>query len=160
MKATPENIMYFLNKHHELSDDDRQELAVQLWSKSEQYDDSRAKLTTWVGAAVKNYLISKKRKKKTMSDLTISLSIFDRENDEGRPINNLIGDSLASEQLSAEEAMIYLEEKEKALTELKSRLTNRELDVLQLVLDGTYDAKKANDRVIFHRIMKKITEKN
>ena len=159
MKATPENIMYFLNKHHELSDDDRQELAIQLWSKSEQYDDSIAKLTTWVAASVKNYLISKNRRKKTISDLTISLSLFDRENDEGRPINNLIGDSLASGELSTEDELIYREEKEKALTELKSRLTNRELDVLQLVLDGTYDAKNANDRVIFHRIMKKITEK-
>jgi hypothetical protein len=159
MKATPEIILKCLSRHHELTEDDRQDLAVQLWSKSHQYDESIATVSAWVSASVKNYLISKSRQKKKVNDLTIPISFFETTNSENNHINNAVSDLLASEELSPDEQLITSENREVSLNRLKMTLNQSEMEFVQDILDGKVNfssQENSTNRVRFKRLLEKI----
>lgn len=160
---TPEELYKQISYRHQLTDDDKQELAIQLWEKRHQFNPDIATLSAWVTAAASNFWISKKRKeKKDMNSLTIPFSFFDGENEDGREINNTISDLLASDELSPEYELIALENKE-MLSEAIKKLSNDHREVINEYLDGTYDGTCPTNRSKFYRakeqLLKIISEK-
>lgn len=159
---SPEELYRQIN-FHELTDDDKQELAIQLWEKRHQYNPAIASLSAWVTAAARNFWISKKRKEKNdVNSLTIPLSHFDITNDENKQTNNYVADFLASDELSPEEQLITSENSE-TLSEAIKKLSNDHREVIYEYIDGTYDGTCPTNRSKFHRskeqLLKILSEK-
>lgn len=114
------NKIYKCLKYHHLSDDDMQDIAIQIWSARDSYDEEKGTLGTWVSRIVKNYLISKKRsKKQKFIDLQVPLSNFERE-DENGIISSSVDSYIVSKEQSGLNNMIYQEFEDKLLEEIKS----------------------------------------
>lgn len=155
---SPEELYRQIN-FHELTDDDKQELAIQLWEKRHQYNPEIASLSAWVTAAARNFWISKKRKEKNdVNSLTIPLSHFDRTNDENKQTNNYVADFLACDELSPLEWMIDMHDKKKALQNALNKLTKKEQDMVKGILAGSFKFKNSSDRTRFKRMLDKIKQ--
>lgn len=153
---SPEELYRQIRFRHQLTDDDKQELAIKLWEKREQYNPEIATLSAWVTAAAINYSIDKKRKEKNdLNSLTIPLSHFDGINEDGREINNTAIDFLSSYELSPEEQLIASENGE-ALLEAIKKLSSDHIEVICEYLDGTYDGTCPTNRSKFHRAKKQL----
>jgi DNA-directed RNA polymerase specialized sigma24 family protein len=152
---TPEQIYNQLAFNHQLTDDDRQELAIQLWTKREQYVASAGTLSAWVNAAANNYLVSKSRSKKEReNNLTNPLSNYERE-EEGHT-TNYISDFLASDELSPLEWMVDIQEKKMSLKNALNKLTEKDKEMVKSIIAGNFTFKSSADRLRFKRILDKI----
>lgn len=147
---TIEEIYKQLNFHYQLDDDDKQDLAIKLWTKREQYVLSAGTLATWISSAAKNHLISKARSKKEReNNMQIPLSHFEQENEEGHTISAIeaylvCNDSTPMEQLIASENKKELLERIYGLDTIYS-------DALLAYLSGDYDSTCSTQRARLSR---------
>jgi DNA-directed RNA polymerase specialized sigma24 family protein len=154
---TPEQIYNQLAFNHQLTDDDRQELAIHLWTKRDQYVASAGTLSAWVNAAANNYLVSKSRSKKEReNNLTNPLSNYERE-EEGHT-TNYISDFLASDELSPEDMMINHEQQEMLLERI-NELGGIHSKILISYLEGKYDGTCKLSRVRLNRAKSALQKK-
>ncbi len=141
--------VYRILSYHRLEQDDEQEIAIKIWQSQDSYNEDYA-LSTWIGAIVKNFLISKKRsKKEEISNLQIPLSYFEQENEQGH-ITSSIEPFLASNELSPIDEMIAQENKEELLNRI-NKLDKIYSEALLKYLRGDYDSTYVTERVKLSR---------
>ena len=145
---TIEEIYKQLNYNYKLDDDDRQDLAIKIWTSRDSYSSSAGTISTWVSSIAKNYLISKARRFKE-KNLPIPLSHFEQENEEGHTSSS-IEPYLASNELSPLDDMIASENKQ----ELENRINALDTihsEALIAYLNGEYDATCSTQRARLSR---------
>ena len=162
---TAEEIMRCLKYEHNLSEDDKQELAIQLWIKREQYDSSIASVSAWVKKSALNYFLQLNRKKKNVDELAVPISNFDREDTDGN-LKNKILDSLADSTMIDDQEAHTSENIQSALILLEKVLSDDEIEFVKKILDGEEvflkktEGKSSTNRVKFKRILDKINNGN
>lgn len=129
------NLVYQIldREHPYLSDDDRQELAIKIWQKQEQYNNE-GPLGAWIYPIAKRFLIDKWRKNKHKDE--VSFTNYQLINDLGELISTI---DLTSEQLDPLEQMIAVEAEKELMDRIMSLPPSQRAPILQLINEGKYE---------------------